>query len=244
MPKLSQGQIAAYAQSAGLSGGAAQIASAVAMAESGGNTRAHNPIPPDNSYGLWQINMLGSLGPDRRKKLGISSNSQLFDPGVNARAMAMISSNGSDWQPWSTYTNGAYKKYMDGADQAGFMGDLGEGLGDLFGGGAGMVVPGLEGLTSIAELAVGAGRWIANPDNWIRVGQVWIGVLLIGVGVNLAVRKKVAPLVNQAADVIPGGKAMKKATYSAAKPKPKPAPKAPAKKAPAKKAAAAPEVAQ
>lgn len=217
MPKLSQGQIAAYAQSAGLSAKDAKIAAAIAMAESGGNTRAHNPVPPDNSYGLWQINMLGSLGPDRRKKLGISSNSQLLDPAVNARAMAMISSGGTNWQPWSTFTNGAYKKYMDGDTTApAGWGDIGEGLGDMFGGSAGIVVPGLEGLTSMAELAVGAGRWIANPDNWIRVGQVWIGVLLIGVGVNLAVRKKVAPMVSQVAGAVPGGKAVKAAAAKGA----------------------------
>ncbi|MFE4960417.1 hypothetical protein ACFRCW_42385 [Streptomyces sp. NPDC056653] len=101
-----------YAQAAGLSADRARVAAAVAMAESGGRTTAHNPIPPDDSYGLWQINMLGSMGPDRRAKLGISSNSGLYDPAVNARAMAMISSGGSNFGPWSTYTNGAYKKHL------------------------------------------------------------------------------------------------------------------------------------
>jgi Lysozyme like domain len=57
----------------------AVIATAIALAESGGDPHAHNPKPPDNSFGLWQINMIGALGPDRRQKLGLSRNEELFD---------------------------------------------------------------------------------------------------------------------------------------------------------------------
>lgn len=66
------------------------LMAAVALAESGGNPTAHNAKPPDDSYGLWQINMLGKLGPERRRKLGIQSNTELFNPATNARAMRMI----------------------------------------------------------------------------------------------------------------------------------------------------------
>jgi hypothetical protein len=44
----------------------AVVAVAIALAESGGNPAAHNPVPPDDSWGLWQINMRGHLGPVRR----------------------------------------------------------------------------------------------------------------------------------------------------------------------------------
>lgn len=115
---LADSAIAGYAQSAGVSGQNLAIAVAVAIAESGGNPNAHNARPPDDSYGLWQINMLGSLGPQRRAALGISSNSQLFDPSVNARAMAMISSGGTNWKPWTTYTRGTYQLYMGRAQAA------------------------------------------------------------------------------------------------------------------------------
>jgi hypothetical protein len=88
-----------------------QIACAVALAESDGNPNAHNSTPPDDSYGLWQINMLGSLGPDRRKRFGITSNTQLFDPATNVRAAYIIWKQ-SGWNAWTTYTSGDYKKKL------------------------------------------------------------------------------------------------------------------------------------
>jgi hypothetical protein len=56
--------------------------------ESQGNPYAHNTnaATGDNSYGLWQINMLGAMGDERRKMWGLKSNDDLFDPHVNARA--------------------------------------------------------------------------------------------------------------------------------------------------------------
>lgn len=54
--------------------------------ESSGNTRAFNPrvSGKDWSYGLWQINMHGSLGPNRRRKYDIE-NKQLFNPEINVK---------------------------------------------------------------------------------------------------------------------------------------------------------------
>ncbi|MER6059473.1 transglycosylase SLT domain-containing protein [Streptomyces albidoflavus] len=194
--KLSQGQMMAYAQSAGLSQSAARIAAAVAMAESGGNPRAHNPVPPDNSYGLWQINMLGALGPSRRAQFGLSRNEDLFDPAKNARAMAAISSNGTNWQPWSTYTNGAYKRHLDGGLAADPSATPADWTDDLLG-----MVPGvgaieaiaepLQGLKAIAELMTAAAAWMAVPRNWGRVGQVLVGGLLVVTGVGMTIGGKV-----------------------------------------------------
>jgi len=112
---LSYGSLVSLAQSAGLSSSAARIAAAIAMAESGGNPEAHNPKPPDDSYGLWQINMLGRLGPERRAAFGLSSNSELYDPATNAQAMFAISNGGARWTPWTTYTSGAYRRFLDSA---------------------------------------------------------------------------------------------------------------------------------
>lgn len=52
----------------------------------------------EDSRGLWQINAAvhGSPWGD------------LYDPLTNARAMCDLSSGGSDWTPWSAYTNGSY----------------------------------------------------------------------------------------------------------------------------------------
>jgi hypothetical protein len=93
------------------------IATAIAMAESNGDILAHNSKPPDDSYGLWQINMIGSLGPARRAQFGLKSNDELFNPANNAIAAKAIYNSGG-WRPWSTYTNGAYKKYLEEAKKA------------------------------------------------------------------------------------------------------------------------------
>lgn len=108
MATLSKAEIANLAKGAGFTGNDVNIAVGVALAESGGNPRAHNPNPPDNSYGLWQINMLGSMGPDRRKRYGLKSNEDLFDPATNARVAYGIW-KGSGWKAWTTYTSGKYK---------------------------------------------------------------------------------------------------------------------------------------
>ncbi|ANZ40868.1 lytic transglycosylase [Lentzea guizhouensis] len=118
MSRLSPEQIAQHARAAGFEGQGLTIAIAVALAESNGDTRAHNSKPPDDSYGLWQINMLGAMGPERRRQHGLDSNRDLFDPAVNAKVANAISNDGKSWTPWSTYTNGAYRKYLDIARRA------------------------------------------------------------------------------------------------------------------------------
>lgn len=115
---ISDAAIASAARAQGLNPTNTAIAVAIALAESGGNTRAHNAVPPDNSYGLWQINMLGSMGPERRKQFGLTSNDQLYDPNVNAKAMSAISNGGTNWKPWTTYTRGTYRAYMARGMQA------------------------------------------------------------------------------------------------------------------------------
>ena len=101
-------------KSVGFKGQALQMAYAIAMAESSGNARAHNGNAGtgDNSYGLFQINMLGDMGPERLKRFGLSSNSDLFDPYVNARVAYQMSNGGKNWAPWSTYKNGDYEEYL------------------------------------------------------------------------------------------------------------------------------------
>ncbi len=108
-------QITDVAAGAGFSGSALPVAVAIALAESGGNPGAHNPIGADDSYGLWQINMRGTLGPARRAAFGLTSNDQLYDPATNARAAFAISGGGSNFNPWTTFTSGAYRRYLAAA---------------------------------------------------------------------------------------------------------------------------------
>jgi hypothetical protein len=74
--------------------------------ESGYNPFAHNPnrATGDDSYGLFQINMLGEMGAARRKSLGISSNEALFDPATNMRAAwQLYSEAGNTFHAWGGY---------------------------------------------------------------------------------------------------------------------------------------------
>ena len=108
---------------AGFSGSALDTAYAIAMAESGGNARAFNGNRKtgDQSYGLFQINMLGGMGPERRRQFGLTSNDDLYDAVKNAQIAYKMSKGGRDWSPWSTYKRGDYRKYLgqDGASVTG-----------------------------------------------------------------------------------------------------------------------------
>jgi hypothetical protein len=74
---------------------------AISGRESAWTPTAHNGKPPDNSYGLFQINMLGKLGPDRLKKFNISNYDQLFDPETNVKAAWILSGGKSEnLSPW------------------------------------------------------------------------------------------------------------------------------------------------
>jgi hypothetical protein len=80
---------------------------AVAKKESTGRPRSHNKNPDtgDNSYGLFQINMIDSLGPARRKQFNLKSNEDLFDPIRNAKIAYIMSNKGKNWSSWNGITD-------------------------------------------------------------------------------------------------------------------------------------------
>jgi LysM repeat protein len=80
-------------EAAGGSHAEAFMAAEIAMAESGGLQYA---LSPTNDYGYWQIN--GSHGA-----------LATFNPIGNAKAAIIISNDGTDWNPWTTYVTGAYE---------------------------------------------------------------------------------------------------------------------------------------
>lgn len=53
----------------------------------------------DLSFGLTQINMRGSLGPDRLTRCSLSKYEDLWDPAMNLRC-ARVLYLGSGWEPW------------------------------------------------------------------------------------------------------------------------------------------------
>jgi hypothetical protein len=86
----------------GFEGYSLKLAWSIVMRESRGNSGSHNKTSStgDNSYGLFQINMLGYLGEDRREKFGIKSNAELFDPVTNAQAAFYMTSRGKNFGSW------------------------------------------------------------------------------------------------------------------------------------------------
>jgi hypothetical protein len=99
---LSLAALVALAQSVGFPD--PSLAAAVAMAESRGVPDVVGDPQAGGSYGLWQINLPSH--PQYK-----SNPTALFDPTFNARAAFQTSSAGRNWQPWTTYRTGAYKKW-------------------------------------------------------------------------------------------------------------------------------------
>lgn len=78
----------------------------IAKRESNGRPLAYNGNrnTGDNSYGLFQINMIGSLGLDRLEKFNLKSNKELFDPVTNAEITYYMTNGGNDWSAWKGMT--------------------------------------------------------------------------------------------------------------------------------------------
>ncbi|SRR6266568_3792986 len=80
-------------ESAGGNSGSAFIAAEIAMAESGGRQYATGPA---GERGYWQIHPVN----------GYLSTYNAFG---NAKAAIILSGNGRNWSPWTTYTSGIYR---------------------------------------------------------------------------------------------------------------------------------------
>lgn len=113
MAQLTTEQVYALARQAGLDPTAAAIATAIAWGESGLRTDAvgDTTITTDKwgpSVGLWQVRSLkADKGTGRTRDADA-----LLDPAFNARAMVEISAGGTNWRPWTIYTNGAWRNYI------------------------------------------------------------------------------------------------------------------------------------
>lgn len=188
MPTLTIPQIAQLATNAGIPGGQPLYTCvAIALAESGGRTDATNANTNGTmDKGVWQINTVHDEklpGQDR------------FDPNVNAQLMAQISSNGTNWQPWSTYNSGAYLTHMGAV-----MGALGgqsfspnASIGDVgMGAGNGLVVSNASLVTNAQNVGIGFGdaagaierffKLITSAEGWLRIMKVFLGVMLAIMG--------------------------------------------------------------
>jgi hypothetical protein len=93
---------------AGGSPAKADIAAAIAQAESAGQPKVTSSNPDGGTnVGLWQLDTKG-------KGTG-HTIAQLQNPSTNARVAVAGSSNGNDWSAWQTYAQGTYRQYLAGA---------------------------------------------------------------------------------------------------------------------------------
>ena len=104
--KLTDTELVELLSAVGFKGQDLKEAWAVAKKESNGRPLAHNgnTNTGDNSWGMFQINMLGELGKDRREKFGLETNAELLDPVVNASIAYYMSKGGKDWSSWHGLT--------------------------------------------------------------------------------------------------------------------------------------------
>lgn len=103
---LSNTDLRAVLSKAGFKGSSLETAMAVVRAESGGIPGRHSDpsLKLDDSYGLFQINMLGDLGTRRNAnylkeygKYGYTGPESLYNPEINARIAYDISKGGKKW---------------------------------------------------------------------------------------------------------------------------------------------------
>jgi hypothetical protein len=83
----------------------ANVAAAVALAESSGRPGVTSSNPDGGvNVGLWQLDTKG-VGAGH-------TITELADPATNARITVMGSTNGTNWSAWQTYVEGTYKQYL------------------------------------------------------------------------------------------------------------------------------------
>jgi hypothetical protein len=112
--KLTKTELVDLLHAVGFKGEALRHAWAIVMKESRGNPLSHNGNRDtgDNSFGLFQINMVDSLGQDRREKFSLEYNAQLLNPVVNAKIAYHMSKQGENWVAWKGVQNPVVRKWL------------------------------------------------------------------------------------------------------------------------------------
>jgi hypothetical protein len=101
-------------ETVGFEGTGLKKAWSIAKRESNGRPLAYNGNKKtgDSSYGLFQINMIGNLGPERLEKFDLQSNKELFDPVTNAEITYYMTDGGNDWSAWKGITPRAKEFFL------------------------------------------------------------------------------------------------------------------------------------
>lgn len=242
MPVLSYAQIVQVARAGGLPGDKDMWA-AVAMAESSGRTDVVNSI---GCVGLWQINQPVHVKTHPKWTVAWLQNpvNNAKAAAVIFRAQGMDAweaytgpdGKGSDG-PWRQY----YRGSKGSADAAGWSwddiigdgDDFEKGFNDPFGlgdvlpdwanpqwdeysdtGGLGDVA---EGVGAIAEAVQKSAVWLGNSRNWVRIGYIAGGAVLVLMGLSIVAKPLKATPAGRMAKAAGGAIKTRRATRKAAK---------------------------
>jgi hypothetical protein len=164
---------------------AADIAAAVALAESGGDSSATNTNTDGSTdRGLWQINSVhGALST--------------FDVTGNVKAAIQVSNNGANWSPWVTYVSGAFRKFLSpttaastGTLPANTTSASGIGLPGVGGiSVSGLVTSGINALLGMLGLG-------SLKDMVERAGLIILGFALVILGIHLLANGGSSPVTS------------------------------------------------
>lgn len=187
--KRTPADIYATARAAGLNSAQAIIATAIALAESGGDDTNIGDVSLQNgtwgpSVGLWQVRTLKAetgSGSDRDIQ-ALQGN-----PARQARAMFNISEQGKNWSPWTVYTKGIYTKFMGQATAA------------MTGGTPINTVTPPGGLVNVG-MASDAVSSAIEPVKAILIKLAFsgLGLALIGAGLIVAMKPQIKQAVHEA----------------------------------------------
>lgn len=156
MTVLSLQQAYSDAEQAGFSGQGLNTIVAIAEAESGLNTQAENCNNPGGSCdrGIVQINNYWHSE---------ISDQQAYNPITAFQAAYQISSSGTNFSPWTTYTNGSYKQYLTEVEALGGQ------------------TPTLDTANVTGQMSLPG--WLPqisiSPDAWYRLGFGLVGLILV-----------------------------------------------------------------
>ena len=188
---LSMDCIAQVAARAGFGKDESTLATAVAvaMAESSGRTKAVSPT--GCCHGLWQINT--NVHP--------YTKTQMQDPAQNAAAAWKISNGGTNWKPWSAYTNGSYLLYLTNARSASkrTTSDSGganpqQSGGDILLDELGDTVDSIQGITyPIAATKA----WLSDRNNIFRIVKVLAGGAIVVVALRMIMTAPVQAVLKE-----------------------------------------------
>jgi len=209
MSSLTPAQIAAAATRAGFTGSNVPIATAVALAESGGNplaTHQNTDTHKSVDYGLFQINSYWNAS--------VLSSGDWKDPQQNAQ-MAYTIWKSAGWGDWVTYKTGAYLSHMSTANTAAAT-STSDSVSAQYQAFTAQH-SGTPGVIDAAGSALSALTWIMDLGNMVRVLEVLGGTLLLLFGLHgLATDGSLSQTIQVATDK---GKAAHQAVKSAVTPK-------------------------